>query len=146
VLPLLIVADLIGDIIYYLIGVTGGKKLIEKYGHKFKLPEERMNTIKQSFKDNGGKILFFGKTQPYGSLILLLSGAAKMDFRKFVLYNFIGTVPKTILFFTVGYLFGYGVINNFVSYVGIISIILGLLLLVAYFLLIKKLSSKENLI
>jgi len=146
VLPLLMVADLIGDSIYYLIGATGGKKLIEKYGHKFKMPEARMNKVKQSFEQNGGKILLFGKTQPYGSLVLLLSGAAKMDFKNFLFYNFIGTVPKTILFFMVGYLFGYGVINNFVSYAGEVSIALGIFLLIGYFFLVRRLSAKENII
>jgi membrane protein DedA with SNARE-associated domain len=146
VFVLLVLADLLGDSIYYYLGATGGKTIIKKYGHKFKMPQERMERIEKSFQNHGWKILAFGKTQPYGALILILAGAAKYNYKKFFIYNATATIPKTLVFFMIGYIFGYGAVNNYIGYAGFASVLLAVLLALAYFFLIKKFRSQKNLL
>src|SRR5665213_2027231 len=62
-------SDLLGDLIYYFIGYFGRLTIVEKYGHKFRLPKARVVRLEQNFHKHTGKLLVFGKTQPYGSII-----------------------------------------------------------------------------
>ena len=59
------------------------------------------------FAEKGAKTLLFGKfTHSTGLPIMLASGAARMDFRAYMLWNFIGTVPKSAVFVGLGWVLG----------------------------------------
>ena len=95
-----------GDAIYYLIGYWGREKFILKYGrfaHIF-LPE--VERIERLFKRHGGKTLIISKiSHVIGLPFLIAAGIAKFRPSRFVLYDFIATIPKSLALMAVGYFF-----------------------------------------
>jgi membrane protein DedA with SNARE-associated domain len=97
--------DLAGDAIYYFLG---------KMGTKFKswipikgLTDERIDAIKEQFHQHLGKTLFFAKYTQTGFLALPAAGALDIPFAKFIWYNALSTIPKSVLLVALGYFFGY---------------------------------------
>lgn len=141
---ILILGDLAGDIIYYLAGRYGGTWFIRYIGKYVGVTEERVDKMRPNFHKNHLKIMLFAKTQAIGSLILFTAGVVRTPFLEFVWFNFIGTVPKTILFLIVGYYFGQALnnFNSYLSYAGI-GITAATALIIAYFV-IKAYIKKKN--
>lgn len=131
---LLICADLVGDSLYYTIGRFGRDRFIKKYGHYIGINAERVQKLETQFEHHHWKIIVVGKTQAIGSLILVVAGVAKAPFRKFLWYNLLGTIPKTMLFILIGYFFGHGLqtINTLSNSIGIVSITMSFALVVFY--------------
>ena len=142
---LLILADLVGDSLYYFLGRFGRKRFLHKYGHYIGMNEARILVLEKQFEKNHWKILAVGKTQAIGSLILVAAGVAKAPFDKFLWYNLLGSFPKVLFFILVGYFFGHGYleINRFSGYTGWISISLSVLLVLTY-LAVKLYLKKKN--
>ena len=142
---LLILADLVGDSLYYFLGRFGRKRFLHKYGHYIGMNEARILVLERQFEKNHWKILAVGKTQAIGSLILVAAGVAKAPFDKFLWYNLLGSFPKVLFFILVGYFFGHGYleINRFSGYTGWISISLSVLLVLTY-LAVKLYLKKKN--
>ena len=142
---LLILADLVGDSLYYFLGRFGRKRFLHKYGHYIGMNEARILVLEKQFEKNHWKILAVGKTQAIGSLILVAAGVAKAPFDKFLWYNLLGSFPKVLFFILVGYFFGHGYleINRFSGYTGWISISLSVLLVLIY-LAVKLYLKKKN--
>lgn len=106
-LPIIVVGDVTGDVIYYYIGRIGEKWRFTRWVISFLHFEEKKEKIASSFKDHGGKILLFGKlTHGLGSVFLIGAGYAGMDVWSFILYNLIGTIIKSSILMYVGYLAG----------------------------------------
>jgi len=140
----IIVADLIGDSMYYYIGYSGRKSFIKKWGKYIGINEKRVEQIEGHFKKHSAKTLIAGKlSQGVGAVILVAAGIAKMPFWEYLWYNFLATVPKSLILLLVGYYFGraYVEFNNYLSYTTFIMIGLAILFVAAYFL-IKKFAKK----
>lgn len=144
---LLIFADLVGDSLYYFLGRFGRKRFLHKYGHYIGMNEARILVLEKQFEKNHWKILAVGKTQAVGSLILVAAGVAKAPFDKFLWYNLLSSLPKTLFFILIGYFFGHGYIeiNKFSGYTGWISISLSVLLIFLYFAVRLYLKKKNRL-
>lgn len=144
---LLIFADLVGDSLYYFLGRFGRKRFLHKYGHYIGMNEARILVLEKQFEKNHWKILAAGKTQAVGSLILVAAGVAKAPFDKFLWYNLLSSLPKTLFFILIGYFFGHGYIeiNKFSGYTGWISISLSVLLIFLYFAVRLYLKKKNRL-
>ncbi len=136
-----IVADLAGDIIYYWIGRsflnTVGLKLLSFVG----IDSKNIEHAKKAMNYHKGKILFFGKlSHAIGGPILIAAGALKVPIKDFVLFNFLATIPKSLTFLMVGYLFG-DTIGRWGKYIKLTSIGLALftvIVVVIYLQLYKK--------
>src|SRR3989338_7257731 len=92
---------------WYGAGYVGGAKLLERWGHRIRLTPQRIAVAQSYFEKHSGKALFVAKfTVGFTITTLLLAGILKMHFKKFALYNFLGSVAWTgaTLFF--GYSFG----------------------------------------
>lgn len=146
---LAILGDLIGDLVHYFIGKVIREKIIEKYGRFFKFKKEYIENIEKSLKNHLGKTLFVIKmTPPLSTPGLLLTGASKVNFKKFIFWSLIIALPKTIFFTFLGYYFGLA-INSSLKYLkwgeyGITAIIITTI--VVYFLskyINKKFVRKE---
>ncbi|WP_176085335.1 VTT domain-containing protein [Martelella sp. HB161492] len=104
---ILVLADLVGDIGYYSIGRYGLHRLPEKWKRRMGLRPGRRAKLARHFRERGGRTLLFGKiTHSAGSAILAAAGAARMPVFAFLVYNLIGTVPKTIALMVLGYFAG----------------------------------------
>ena len=117
----LVVADLVGDTMYYFIGFWGGKPFVRRWGYLFGLSVDKLTKAEQAFKDHPKKLLFFSKTQAWGSVVLATAGLVKMPYWKFLWANFIVTLFKSGLLMLVGYYAGesYAAIDRDLKYLGI---------------------------
>ena len=140
VYPIIVVSDVFGDLLYYLIGRFGKKKLILKWGHRVGITKAHLEKLDKHFYEHSGKTLIFGKlTHSLGLPIIIGAGIAEMPVGRFLWFNFLGAIPKTLAFLLVGYYIGsaYTKIN---SYIDRGAFILGIVLIagIAVFYFVRR--------
>ena len=107
VIVCVILADLVGDGLHYALGRYGLNKLSPKWRNRFGLSRGRLATLIRAFRKNGVRMVLIGKiTHAAGFAVLIAAGAARMPFGRFILANLVATIPKSLAFVAVGYLFG----------------------------------------
>ncbi|KKR03586.1 MAG: hypothetical protein UT31_C0015G0012 [Parcubacteria group bacterium GW2011_GWF2_39_13b] len=85
--------NLAGSIIAYAIGYYGGRPLIEKYGKYIFVSKRDLETADKWFLKYGQSAAFFSRLLPViRTFISLPAGIAKMNFKKFCLYTFLGSL------------------------------------------------------
>lgn len=76
--PLIVIADLLADIMWYFVGYLGKEKIIDRWGRFIGLTHERfrkLERLKNKFKTHQGKILFTAKiTHAVGFPIFIAAG------------------------------------------------------------------------
>ena len=99
--------DIIGDTIYFFIGRYSGRHLIDKHGHKFGLKKKRMKSIELKLKQHFFKTLVVLKLTPMlAPPGLMLIGASRISFKRFLLNSLAIIIPASLLFATLGYTLG----------------------------------------
>ncbi len=124
--------DLTGDVMWYFVGLHGGRPLIEKYGKWINVTEEGVLRAEGFFKEHQTKILFISKlTTGFGFAIatLIAAGAAKVPFKKYFTINFLGEFVWAGFLFAIGYFFAhlYTLVNKSLRW----GFIIGLIVVVA---------------
>ena len=141
--PIVVIADLIGDIIWYYVGYFGREKIINRWGRLLGLPYDRLEKIEkinERFKKHQGKIMFGAKiTHFVGFPFLIAAGILKWDIKKFVWLNFLGALPKSFLWVVIGYFFGQVsvIVIKYLKYGSYISIALFAFSIAAYFIIMR---------
>ncbi len=130
----LVLGDLVGDVVWYYIGYYFSHTFIRKFGKFFSLTEERFEKVKIFFYKHHSKILFFSKfVMGFGLAIyiLMVAGATKVNFLKYMILNAIGEFFFVAMLLYIGYSFG-GLYHYFSNgfKIGFIVIIFLLLLLI----------------
>lgn len=113
-----IVADLVGDLLFYGLGRWGRGYLPARLLDRFGLGADRLEALAGHFERKGGRTLLFGKlTHSVGFAVLAAAGAGRMKLGQFLWFNLLGTVPKSLFFVGLGYGFGtaYVRIDNWIS-------------------------------
>lgn len=134
---------IVGDNIGYYIGRTGGKALVERYGHYIFLKPEHIERAEQFFEKQGDKAVFLGRfVAILRTWAAFLAGVNKMPWRTFLLYNAAGGIIWSIIYGLIGYFAGRIFHNNFaavekiarnVSWVtGGVIILIGVVIVVVY--------------
>lgn len=139
-----LLGDITGDSLYYCLGRWGGIRLINRWGHRIGLTTERVNKIEQHYSSHAAKTIILGKFAHSIEIpFLVAAGVAKVPYRKFLLYVFIPSIPKSLLFILIGYYFGraYGEIGKYLGYSAFIMIAAAISLTVIYFI-IRRVSKK----
>lgn len=134
---LLMAGDMVGDTLYYGLGKMFRRKKIPRILQAIGITEPRVQRFDLLFEKHDWKILLLGKTQAVGGVILFSAGFARMPYLPFLAYNFIGSLPKVLLFLVIGYYFGNALkdLDHVVSDVALISFGLAVLLLISYVIL-----------
>jgi len=102
-LCLLVCGDLIGDVIYYWVGRTGGSPLAG-LGRWLGVRGAVTPELQHSLTHNAAKMLFIGKwTHSIGWLVLIGSGMLRLPLPRFILVNLLATLPKSAVLFGFGY-------------------------------------------
>jgi len=125
-----VAGDLAGDALHYFIGRWGKKTSILRWGRYFGITPERIIRLEHHFKDHSGKTLLLGKLlHGIGASFLVAAGIARMSFMRFMLFNFIGTLPKTLFLMLIGYYFGKAIakIDSYLEFVGVIFLIFSII-------------------
>lgn len=104
---IVVIGDLVGDIIHYVIGRYGRDNFMNKWGKYIGITKEKIMMLESHFSEHAGKTLLTAKFfHGVGGIFLFSAGAARMPFWKFVWYNFLGAVPKSLALLALGYYFG----------------------------------------
>ncbi len=143
---LIVIADLTGDSIYYSFGRWGKKRFINKYGKYFGMTTERVLRIEKHFEKHSGKTLFLGKvSHGIGAVFLVAAGMAEMPYQKFLWYNFIATIIKSLILILIGFYFGQALvkINSIFEFAAALSISIGLAFAFGYFIYSRRKKSIE---
>jgi membrane protein DedA with SNARE-associated domain len=141
--PLVVVADLTGDIIWYYVGYFGREKIINRWGRFLGLPYERLDKlekINKRFKNHQAKVMFTAKvTHIVGFPFLITAGIFKWNIKKYIWFNFLATLPKSLLWIFIGFFFGQAsvLVSKYLKYGTYISIGIFILSIAAYFVIVK---------
>ena len=104
-IPLLIIAAVIGDSVNYWIGHTTGMKVFEKNYSVVK--KEQLKKTEEYFARYGGLTIVIARFVPFiRTFAPFLAGVGKMSYRWFLMYNVLGAVLWICGFILAGYFFG----------------------------------------
>lgn len=88
------IGNLVGSIAAYAVGYFGGRKTIEKYGKYIFISAHDLELTDGWFKKYGQMTVFFSRLLPVArTFISLPAGIARMNFKKFCFYTFLGSLP-----------------------------------------------------
>jgi membrane protein DedA with SNARE-associated domain len=141
--PVVVIADLTGDIIWYYVGYFGREKVINRWGRFLGLPYDRLDKlekINERFKNHQARVLFAAKVTHFiGFPFLIAAGIFKWDIKKYIWFNFLATLPKSLLWIFIGYFFGQAsvLVNKYLKYGTYISIGILILSIAVYFAIVK---------
>ncbi|HEX9036350.1 MAG TPA: DedA family protein [Ktedonobacterales bacterium] len=101
------VGCLVGSAVAYWIGAAGGRPLLLRYGKYVLISKADSDRADRWFAKYGSSVAFFSRLLPVvRTYISLPAGVSRMNFGKFLLYTFLGSLPWTFALAYVGYLFG----------------------------------------
>ncbi len=106
------VGTVLGSVFSYWLGKAGGRPLVEKYGQYILISHHDLDMADSWFKKSGELTVFLGRFLPIiRTFISFPAGIARMDFRKFVVYSFLGSIPWTLALVYFGFRLGADWIN-----------------------------------
>ena len=86
--------NVVGSILAYYAGVWGGRPFVERYGPYMLLSHRDLETADRWFLKYGEAAVFFSRMLPVvRTFISLPAGIARMNFPRFVIFTFIGSIP-----------------------------------------------------
>lgn len=101
------IGGMVGSIFAYIVGATGGRKFVDKYGKYFFIKKSHVDLAQDWFDKYGIRAVFFSRMLPVvRTFISLPAGFAKVDFKQFLFYTFAGSLPWTALILWGGILLG----------------------------------------
>jgi membrane protein DedA with SNARE-associated domain len=130
-----VAGDVTGDFAWYAAGRWGRHTVDWKWGKYIGITPERLALVERHFERHSGKTLLLGKvTQGVGALILVGAGAARMRAGRFMVFNLIVTVPKSLALLLFGYYFGkaYGQASSVLDYAALASVLVVVIAFMAY--------------
>jgi len=100
-------AATLGDNLGFVIGYYGGRPLLDRYQHIFRVPGRALTKGERLFQRYGAAAIFFARFI-FGMRIIAgpLAGVLRMPWRKFVAFNLMGAALWVTVISTIGYLFG----------------------------------------
>jgi membrane protein DedA with SNARE-associated domain len=97
----------LGDNLGYAVGRHGGRPLLERYQHIFRVPRRSLERGEGLFSRYGAATIFFARFI-FGMRVFAgpLAGVLRMPWKAFAIFNFLGALAWVSVIATVGYLFG----------------------------------------
>jgi membrane protein DedA with SNARE-associated domain len=139
---------MIGSIAAYGAGYYAGRPLILRYGKFFLITEKHLVMAEKWFQKYGPAATFIARLLPViRTIISLPAGVAKMDFKKLVLYSFLGSLPWNAALAYVGFALGpkWEDIRGIFHYLDI-AVVAGLAAFIIYYVwtVVKEDRKKED--
>lgn len=99
-------ANLSGSWLAYAVGRFGGRTLVDKYGRYIFHSRKHLTKANRWFAKKGEVTVFLSRMLPgVRTFISLPAGIAKMDFAKFSIYSFLGSLPWNFALVYLGFVF-----------------------------------------
>jgi membrane protein DedA with SNARE-associated domain len=121
---------IVGDNIGYVIGRTGGYRVLKRYGRYIRLEQNRLRLGQYLFHKHGGKVVFFGRfISVLRIFAAFLAGVNHMRWRRFLIFNAAGGIIWSTIYGVAAYLFGQqlvrlsGEVDLALAVIGIVIII-----------------------
>ncbi len=130
----------VGSIAAYYLGKLGGRPLVEKYADKLKISKSKIEKSDEYFNKYGEKIVFYSRLLPIiRTFISLPAGISKMNFKKFTIYTFLGSLIWSIILGYAGYKMG----QNWVAirawfHIADIALVVCIIGFITYRLIVKR--------
>lgn len=105
----LVVADFVGDIIWYFVGKYAAEPFLRRFGYLFGVNRKAFLKNEELFRRHDTKIIFISKiTMGFGFAIatLIAAGATRVPLKKYLTLNLFGGFIWTGLLMSVGYFLG----------------------------------------
>jgi membrane protein DedA with SNARE-associated domain len=119
-------ANLTGSIIAYYIGKYLGRGFVERYGKYLLLNMGHLELIERWFNKYGNLTVLFSRMLPViRTYNALPAGMGKMNFPKFCLYTFIGSIPWNTALVFMGYLLkqNWNMLEKYSLYIDILAVL-----------------------
>ena len=139
---------IMGDNIGYLIGRTGGRALVQRFGRYIFLKPEHLDRAEKFFARHGDKTVFFGRfISVLRAWSAFLAGVNHMPWRTFLFYNAAGGIVWAIVYGLLGYFAGRYFKNNFaqvetiartIGWAGAAAVALGIILVIIIYRLRRR--------
>ena len=113
----LMAGDLLGDVVWYMLGNKAGRAFAAKFGKYFGITEPGIARFEELFHSHKDAILIGSKlTTGFGfaTAVLFTAGLVKVPFRRYITINVLGQFVWTGLLIFLGYTFAnlYSTFNN----------------------------------
>lgn len=93
----------IGSALSFYLGLWGGRPFLVKYGRYFGFSIKHLELADRWFERYGEATVFFTRLMPIvRTFISLPAGIAGMNFKKFLVYTFLGSLPWSLLLTYIG--------------------------------------------
>lgn len=97
----------VGSNVSYFLGRRGGLPWLQKYGHRFHIPEKRLIGAEEYFARYGSKTVFLARfAAVFKNFVPVIAGVSRMPIAWFELYTVLGAVVYTTLMIVIGYAVG----------------------------------------
>src|SRR3989344_6383386 len=94
---------LAGEGVLYFIFAKGGRPFVEKYGKYFFVYKHDLEHLDRLFLKHGQKLVFWGRFLPVARAIVAIpAGIARLNFKKFAVYSFLGMLPYNFFLIFLG--------------------------------------------
>ena len=106
IIPLLIVAAVLGDAVNYSVGFKVGPGFLEQ-GKIRLIKTEHLRRTQKFYEKHGGKTIILARFMPIvRTFAPFVAGIGRMEYKRFGLFNVVGAVAWVTSFSTLGFLFG----------------------------------------
>jgi membrane-associated protein len=123
-LPLIIIADLVGDTGYYALGYWSRHPLLAWIRQRLGLSDARLAPLERSFARHSGLLLISAKWSHFmGVPALVAAGLGRLPYPRFLGYSILATVPKSTMFLVLGVVFGNQAVVVLQHYLAIGSVV-----------------------
>lgn len=97
------VANLAGSIVLFLVGRSGGRWILERYGKYVLIHKKDLDAADKWFVRHGIAAVFWGRMLPVvRTFISLPAGVARMGLPRFSLFTFLGALPWNFVLALIG--------------------------------------------
>jgi membrane protein DedA with SNARE-associated domain len=129
---------IVGDNIGYVIGRTGGYRLVKRYGRYIRLEENRLRLGQYLFHKHGSKVVFFGRfVSVLRIFAAFLAGVNHMHWRRFLIFNAAGGIVWSTLYGVAAYLLGQQLLR-LSGRVDLVLAILGVAVIIAVIVFLRR--------
>src|SRR5579859_2636077 len=118
---------IMGDNLGYIIGRTGGRSIVERYGKYVRLDQGKLEAAERFFRQHGDKTVFFGRfVAVLRAWAAFLAGLNRMHWAKFFVFNAAGGIVWSVLYGTLAFYLGKNLplLQKIVSAIGIAGVAL----------------------
>lgn len=133
----------VGSTVTYWIGYFGGRAFVEKWGKYILIRKKELKHADKWFSKYGSSTAFFSRILPIiRTFISLPAGIARMNFTKFLIYSFVGSIPWCYFLAYVGMLWGENWDNIRIYFRKFDIVLLVILILIIIFWIVIKIRKR----